>query len=530
MAVRPKTNLELVLQDPKGTGPLLFSFLDEKALSAVCKAFQVVNHTRKVEAAKQLLMTSRVHTAQVEQDRDRLVGDHEIELVAAGTHLLRLDPEKMIATFSGAEFNRFWALMEPLRAFASINVVYLGRIADRVDALQQGIGGEPAAVQKLRDAVFAEVEGALARESLNARTKRVCRAHLGEEAYARGELTVSTEVILSGTHRSQLEELSIHQGFSAAFIADTRTMQDSFHLNRFMRQEMHCINLRQEEDRNLKIFCSQIPNFPFVEMSNHDAATHRDWLNTHAAELAQITTLNFFRLSMLPPEIEKFPRLTRLYLGKLENHDDRLQGLSKQLAQLKELESLDIRQSAFSRIPDVLGSVSAKVTIEGNVGRVTIPESVARMHCSGILSHWADYNWGIMERGLNMMEPRYNKEVEHFMGMRREDLEEIPFSLWFRDTYSIPYVPHFGYVFGLIMTGVLDWLRPFQLPLIVEILLLAFIGVPVAFPSLFLAVLIGLPTLLLNILLDYTVQPVVTFSRSLLGYSPMVRLPAPPTA
>ncbi|MBI2742998.1 MAG: hypothetical protein HYX48_03690 [Chlamydiales bacterium] len=509
--------------DVDGVLPHILSYCHEKTLACVSRAFRDSISHPMLEVGSQILMKNPGHDAQVERDSRRFMDEGETLRQAcerqSAVFLGYVHRDVMRPYFSEREIVELWGLFRQTAYCLPPDdraLIYAGEENELFRQLYASPAGA-AQTQAQKEKITKVTKNFLSRESLRVRAERIFQGRFNH---------LQSPACLRELHLSQRERVSIHENKLAEFVKDTETHKSSYSVVRFIELETRCVELQHEEDLNfMKLWDQLREKYPAIFPDNvvERPMPRRAWLNApeNAARLQQITGFDLYNLSMLPPEIGRFSRLSSLSL--LENGDSgiHLHSLPNELATLADFQELEISSPDFATIPEVLARVHAAVTIKGgNARRAILPEAVARQHCTGIMTHLRDFEREVLS--FPVLVGERVRRAAYFMGLRREELAEIPFFLWFRDTYSIPYPA----MTRILLRTALNWLMgvdrlfPGCFTELLEVLALFFLVIAYSFSNL----LLDLPILLFNLLLDYTVQPLVSYCRSLLGYSPMVRL------
>ncbi|MBI2743000.1 MAG: hypothetical protein HYX48_03700 [Chlamydiales bacterium] len=460
------------MQDVEGVLPHILSFCPrEKTLSLVSRAFCEASRHTMVEVGLQMLMRASDYEAQMVRASRRFVNAgesvQEAELRQREEFLNHLDQDtsRIDEYYSFEERAILRLLIFPFipgatrdDATCTRRVIFLAQINAAFRNLYQTPGGEieDEEALELREEQKDKIRGIAmdfaAEMSLRKRAEQVFqgRLDLSVDAPYQQRATCLREL-----HLSQRDGLFRDADRLEEFAASARSEGNTFALQRFLRAERSCVGLELEEHYDLKLFWNQLrEEHPTVFPDGIDTVeAQRAWLNdpANAAQLATITHLSFSGLDTLPPEIGRFSALTRLILWPEDAGDDAVfptvRNLPAALAELANLNSLSIYNAYFRILPEVLGRVRATVKIHGNHRQAILPESVARMHGSGIMSHLDEFFWAIFERPSDVVRTGEDRGSPVFMGLIREELSEIPFFLWFRDTFSIPYFYQPGILF-----------------------------------------------------------------------------------
>ena len=257
----------------------------------------------------------------------------------------------------------------------------------------------------------------------------------------------------------------------------------------------------------------------------------RNWMNdpAHEQALSAITHLSQ-RLDIIPPEIGRLRGVQSM------TAEGALTGLPPEMEELQNLRTLGLYQTTFPEFPAEIRSLQ-QLTFLSIAGRFSeLPEWLAEMPALRFLKVTAPvrelpdaiwrryYGLSDLDREFYLMSgDRLTPPLE----INSPHLTEIPFSCWFKENIHVPYVGFFLF-FEEVTRGISEcltrwrsatsnsWLAvPFWL----------FLNGP-AFGILFLMFgihyLLNLPAFLINLLLNYAVEPALTALRDELGYSRMV--------
>ncbi|MBI2743104.1 MAG: leucine-rich repeat domain-containing protein [Chlamydiales bacterium] len=241
------------------------------------------------------------------------------------------------------------------------------------------------------------------------------------------------------------------------------------------------------------------------------------WLESEEERphLEQIEGLALNNSSDIPRAIGRFQGLTTLqFTGPIAYLPD-------ELASLPNLKRLRFFQSNFSALPDILQRIPALTELAILNNRLPIrelPEGLAcKLHTSrlGMMcsAAWQGFHGGFFE-----IEEFERYEHQKYFGLDRRELTNIPFYLWFEETFSLPYIS-------------MEWaFYPFQL--LADVFDIHNRDLGEAAIPLFLFALgasafllaLDLAFFIYNLLLNLAIEPIVTFFRDRLGYTRMVAL------
>lgn len=254
--------------------------------------------------------------------------------------------------------------------------------------------------------------------------------------------------------------------------------------------------------------------------------------NTQA--LSNIQALRLRSRGAVPVEIRRLSGLTCLRVFQEQGRNEHIVGLPDEFGELQNLESLEfVNSTSFREIPPVLENLPAlrRLTITGNDQPIRVfPSWLDDKINSGLeraLEGWLGYEHtksaqldqflglGIMGRGAWHVQ-EMNVELNHrYAGLPREEFTDIPFTIWFRETITLPssiYICHGLFEFidrlanfsDFYNRGWLELIRALTFPLIPAA---AFIGLLVVLPLL---ATLGLPSFIG--LGGYTIAKIVAFA------------------
>ncbi len=230
-----------------------------------------------------------------------------------------------------------------------------------------------------------------------------------------------------------------------------------------------------------------------------------------------------------------------------EKPDSSLTHLPNELRALTNLQMLVLEGHSFERIPEVVNELPnlLYLSLHGNKKPISeVPAAFTRSYLGG----WASLALEPVREFAGLLHcvlPSVGEELDinleaislyHTAGLPYENLERIPFSLWFRDHFSIPYFPTviaatleaavIGLFFGV--NWVLHLFQPRNGPdLLICIADSVNFGVGVfATALLFIStVVLNLPIFVLNVIINRVIEPIVSWVReSCCGCDPMVEL------
>ncbi|MBI2742999.1 MAG: hypothetical protein HYX48_03695 [Chlamydiales bacterium] len=523
------------MHDVDSVLPHILSYCErEIPLTRVSKAFRAaMNHVARDEVGLKILMQCADLNAKMEEECRRFLNPGESfsdGVARLKAQFLSDNTQARLAQhFETTDVQKFNLLFEQVARYESeVPVARLGLFFGEMNAAFEELHRwDPRAGNFYNFTLI--LKKLLIPASLCRRVKEVHAAAADGDPFPHEGALVR----LGQLHRSQEMRVAAHPRQEFFFVAAKRKHPNLFKIDRFLGQEEQCVELRLAEDVSLTYFWERlkIVHPAIFPDDRRTVNERREWLNdpANALQLQQVSRLSMSHpraVPILPKEVIRLSCLKTLILSSGIDASLQLHALPNELP--ASLESLTFSFTHFEEIPAVLATGSFRVSFDDNAERAILPEAVARHQCSGIMTHLREYYWGSIGRAAQIVYNNGDREYSHFMGLKRHELEEIPFFLWFRDTFSMPYFYQNGIWF--IKAGraveyvrhVLTEYSPFLEPLaiVLETVNLGVLGATY-FPLLF---LLNLPILLFNLLLDYTVQPVVTLFRSYYGYSPMVRL------
>ena len=118
----------------------------------------------------------------------------------------------------------------------------------------------------------------------------------------------------------------------------------------------------------------------------------------------------------------------------------------------------------------------------------------------------------------------------HYLGLHPEVMTDIPFCMWLRDYFSLPYVPVVIPI--LFVVGCVSFCIGFALENCWAPLYYLLAGVlgAIGVVTVLLGILINLPSFLFNIGMHWYIEPIISAFRSCLGYAPMLHFDPQPAA
>ncbi|MBI2743098.1 MAG: hypothetical protein HYX48_04195 [Chlamydiales bacterium] len=254
-----------------------------------------------------------------------------------------------------------------------------------------------------------------------------------------------------------------------------------------------------------------------VDIPNLSGKELRAWFCDPQNEplLAQVQALD---VTCLPLEVGKLKGLTSLKFN-VYHYDKELEDLLASLPHLSKLEVSNGLEVNSNRILQGFERFPALTELDWTDDKVKIlPDGVARKvqinSFSQLFSSAIDQCWSLQPK-TTLSNP-YNKS---YLGFNRTKFTQIPFFLWFRETFSLPYIWIFSYADTVKHFLTVD--RIWGRFIINQPLQFAF-ELPLFLVALLPALALNLTIFAYNIFLDKAIEPVVTFFRDRLGYSRMV--------
>ena len=300
--------------------------------------------------------------------------------------------------------------------------------------------------------------------------------------------------------------------------------RSSFALERFRAAEELVFNTEIDRDRALEQAWRQIRQCinvgPHV---NARAPLVRAWMIDPANQnaLEGVYALDLGRINVCPPEIG---RLSSLRWLRLVN--GALTSLPREFENLRSLGMLDLSNQRFAAMPDLAYRLPSLMVISltGNPEFRSVSEEFTR--------HFFGWNALLGEaigdalRFLELVDGSNSAFRNCRLFSADEQLTEIPFCLWFRDTFSIPHFPLMpviplavgGIALIGLLTPYLDWFGSIIALILAGIIALPFLALCLAL------ILLDLPIFLWNAFVGMTLEPLVTQVRDYWDYSHMVRL------
>ncbi|MBI2742996.1 MAG: hypothetical protein HYX48_03680 [Chlamydiales bacterium] len=527
------------MHDVDSVLPHILSYCErEIPLTRVSKAFRAaMNHVARDEVGLKILMQCADLNAKMEEECRRFLNPGEsfpqaVARLKAQFFSEYYIQERLATRLDAIYVQQFNCLIEQV-----------ARYEGEVPIAREGIffGEMNAALEKLyapdpiadRYPVWHILEKFLIQASLSRRVKEVHATTVGGDPFPHEGALVR----LGELEKSQHKRVAAHPRQNFLFWQVRGQRLNLFKEDRFQRQEEGCVELQLEEDLNFTKFWEKLKaGHPAIFPNDRRTVNERrEWLNdqANAEQLRQIESLYLgpgYEVSILPKEVVRLPCLKTLYLSSGIDDFSLLHALPNELP--ASLKNLELCFTNFEKIPDVLATGAFKVTFCYNQKRAILSEAIARHQCSGIRSHVEEFIWNSWTRPFNIVHRQDSTRFSLFMGLKPGiELKEIPFFLWFRDTYSARYTYEQGVWFFKAIGAVesatrgLTEFSPFLEPLAALMYGVAFGALIWTFlPFIFLT---NFTLLIYNLLLDYTVLPVVTLYRNFYGYSPMVRLPDP---
>ena len=399
------------------------------------------------------------------------------------------------------------------------------------------------------------IEGAVREDIARQELARLFREVLSTNPEWRGgegleclQVTQKKAVAFSHEQTREFRECSqTHlRGFSAQrFLSQERIVQKAE-----LEKDIDMFTIWEEVIRQFGALHIAAPNPP----SSPDEI--RAWMrvDTYAPLLNRITQFKVSGIRHLPPEIGRLPNLRVLQCyGDQEDHT--LSTLPNELAALRRLTFLDLRENRFAEVPPVVCQLLELNTLGFGANLLeNLPDGLAHLHYLGTIQLWNNRFQSVpevlmqmphldfigMRNGENYNSRNEIRELPDFLtrnlrsptlellgnpieilpddvfrhnespfslfmpdlqnaahlGLSEENLTHIPFRLWFKEHCLLPI---FSFWTGYEESGTGC---------------LKFFGQSI----------LNVPLYLLNGLLYEVVEPIVTRARDLLGYDRLVRI------
>lgn len=387
------------------------------------------------------------------------------------------------------------------RAFSERLLLCLHKIRERADLIEQA-RGIPVAGIPLRP------ESAEETALLDA-----VRLFLAQENLAK-----RAQAMLAAQNNQQPRERL------AAFLSDLRKGQDDFRLTQSLKQEFECeaqkperfsyrgwlareiIGVRGQcsEDVVLRLLWRHVRQQLNLNNAPADGAPIfqiRNWINRpeHAQALAgHLDPIEPVEWSIVPPEMGKFKGITHLFFRQEQPpapDPHRLIALPDEFGELDNLETLVFfNTTSFREIPRVLEDLPALriLDIEGNTRPIRIFPSWLDNKINGFsgrnIAVWflneLIVNSACLDRllGLRILR-RFIRDEQiiwnaRYAGLPHEEFTDIPFTLWFKETFFIPwatgyiaaslfeFVDNVRHIREIYQEGWRETVRSFTLPLL----------------------------------------------------------------
>ncbi len=359
---------------------------------------------------------------------------------------------------------------------------------------------------------------------------------------------------LGALHESQRTAASLIEPGRVAFSQFAQAHLQNFSVQRFLKAEEIAFRTQFEADLDLNLLWDAIATrVPHGPNPPRTAAERRAWMNDpqNAPALRTVAKLGLVGLKTIPPEIQRLTSLRRL--GCFGDARGRLTTLPPEIANIPGLWNIALIDHNFSQIPEVLQRFRGYnwiVLIQNEPPITAFPEIFACQYSNGLISHIGDALWGMLRGGIGWvlhanraqllqgLSPYQIRVIDllldlagerplttwQYFGIRPETLTDIPFSTWFRDHFSIPYIP-VGIPI-LFLYGVWGALSELLSRILWDSLATAFkyLTGALAFSFIALCFLVNLPIFLLNLFINWAIVPIVELFRSCLGYSSMVHI------
>lgn len=335
-------------------------------------------------------------------------------------------------------------------------------------------------------------------------------------------------------HASQRTAARIYIAGDAPFAQALALQRAAFSLTRFLDIENTITQVEAEQRAaNLTWFWDLViqnrvntgPNLPRLPFER--SVWLRDPANAQVISQARISHISLSNPegTALPEEIGTLRDLHFISVDSI-----RMRTLPETLGDLPELSELIISQSDLEGIPAVLERLprlNSLVIVRNRVPIRVFPERLARQQYGGFGGLYSDFNAAMDEHHPPPGSPADG--ARHFAWLPRSQLTDIPFFLWFREKFSLPYFN----IFATCLTRhVLESIGEYVRSAINYNSCLAFVVCLLSLPVLTIGCvvtrllrLINYPIFVYNLFVNLAIEPVVTFVReNLLGYSPMVHI------
>ncbi len=341
-------------------------------------------------------------------------------------------------------------------------------------------------------------------------------------------------------HASQRAAAAAYASGDAAYaLHQTKMQQDrlrtSFTLERFLDLESRIQDTEsQERCYNMNRFWGAL-GFGAIPYTAFERSL---WLRdpAHALTLARINggALNLTNilhfdtdLSAIPDEIETLTGLQNLFIST-EGEGNRLRGLPETFGNLQGLSMLTLTRQDFYVLPDSLARLprlSRFEIIENRHPIRVFPEPLARKQYGGfvgLLQECLDASFNLKSWDRDPRAPV--GALRHYAWLPQNDFTDVPFFLWFRENFSLPYL----HVVMREEEWPESWVHCFKWFMSTLERISPLLMIPVVIPLLVFALtklLLNVPIFLFNLFVNLVIEPIVTFVReNLLGYSPMVHI------
>lgn len=496
------------------------SFLQDVQLSRVSKAFRLANTATVEQVGRRIALEDRASVQATSQEARLLCSEEERGSTAAGlfAELFTAIRASVLAPVKRAELEAGLYKLEQvyhknLEAQDASSEHAVDRIILFLNRMKQALTDFPAPLaDQLEHAETPEQTAAyeqlfnqgkkfLTRENLALRFKEVGRVI--PALYA----SQKDGAAFSATQASRFEELE----------------RSSFSLERFQAAEEVVLDAEIDRDRALGRAWQGIRGRILAgPQLGAPASEIRAWMNDPAnqAQLQRVYWLELDQVNACPPEIG---RLHNLYYLGLSN--GMMTSLPRELENLTSLTALQLNNQRFNRVPELIRRMPwlSVVNLARNPEFRSVDEASAR-HFFG----WGSLFFEAVGDLLSVLtlDEHYATWRDLRLFCARDQVAEMPFSLWFRDAFSIPHFPLMGVLpIGLILSTIISLavsLLSF-LPSILFVALEIILNLPVVALCLAL-ILLDLPIFFWNAFIGMAAEPFVTQVRDYFEYSPMVRL------
>ncbi len=351
--------------------------------------------------------------------------------------------------------------------------------------------------------------------------------------------TLSAETMASkfkGLSNNQRRAVRCDNGLIQQFHECAERHQRSYSYEQFVAYEMLALEGEEASGRNMENFkrgaWNAVRNFGDFSYDGFlDHAENQQVLDQVQTLLLHHVNLNDYQVM---EHLCKFRNLTTLDI-RCNNLNYAMKDLPDELATFPYLRCLILEGHAFSKIPDVLARMPNLLILDlwNNRAQVEeLPEDFTRHYLGGWASLALDQlrDLAIAMRFITNGQPGPGGVIldklsnYHTLCLSPDKFRRIPFSLWFREHFSVPYIPSLAFGALLGATGVGNR--------VAEII---FAGTPVRYndvvdfllllPFALLTFALNIPIFPVNVIITRVIEPIVSWVReSCCGCDPMVEL------